>query len=290
MTMISRSHDIERFGSSVRAHEISPEVVLVDPELGAVARGSLTLLAEKPTAQVVTTPVVQPDPPVALPLYYALDTPQVVRPSAAQAAEPPRAAEPRLRGWEAVLATASHLFSLVTPAMLFLSILVNLALAGALLASGGDAPQLGPEQALVQPVSTESPAPIGETPAVEQTSAPPSMQETERARTRSGTKAKAKAARARQARARAKASAERTVLTLLQTAPKGRITALVDPRSGLLKNNVQAVCRRRPADHVARFVCAIRVAGAPRRTAVYVRYSVKPDGGWSVTWLQRPKG
>jgi hypothetical protein len=290
MTTVSRSHDIERFESSARSHEISPELVLVDPELAVIARASLALRAEKPTPPVLATPAAPPEPPAAVPLYYALETPRVVHSPAARAAEPPPAAEPRLRGWEAVLATASHLFSLVTPAMLFLSFLVNLALAGVLLASGGDVPQLGPEPAVVQPVSTDSPAPIGETPAVEQTSAPPSSQETQRPRTRSGTKAKAKAGRARaQARARAKASAERTVLTLLQTAPKARIAALVDPRSGLLKNNVQAVCQRRPAKQVARFVCAIRVAGAPRRTGVYVRYSVKPGGGWSVTWLRRPK-
>jgi len=76
---------------------------------------------------------------------------------------------------------------------------------------------------------------------------------------------------------------------LLQTAPKARIAALIDPTSGLLRNNVQAVCRRLPARHVASFVCAIRVAGAPRSSSVYVRYSVKPGGGWSVTWLRRPQ-
>jgi hypothetical protein len=291
MTTVSRSHDIERFESSARSHEISPELVLVDPELAVIARASLAQRAEKPTPPVLATPAAPPEAPAAVPLYYALDTPRVVHSPAARVAEPPPAAEPRLRGWEAVLAAASHLFSLVTPAMLFLSFLVNLALAGVLLASGGDVPQLGPEPAVVQPVSTEAPAPIGETPAVEQTSAPPSSQVTERARTRPGTKAKAKAGRARaaQARARAKASAERTVLTLLQTAPKARIAALIDPRSGLLKNNVQAVCQRRPAKLVTRFVCAIRVAGAPRRSAVYMRYSVKQGGGWSVTWLRRPK-
>jgi hypothetical protein len=283
MTTVS-NRDIERFESSARPHEISPELVLVDPELARIARASLALHPGKPTPPVFATPAAPPELPAAAPLYYALDTPQVIHSSAKRADEPPP------RGWEAVLATASHLFSLVTPPMLFLSFLVNLALAGALLAGGGDAPLLQPEPAFVQPVSTQSTEPTGETPAVVQTSAPPSSQKTGRARTRSRTKAKANAGRARtEARARAKASAERTVLTLLQTVPKGRISALIDPKSGLLKDNVQAVCRRRPAKHAALFVCAIRVAGAPLSTALYVRYSVKPGGSWSVTWLPRPK-
>jgi hypothetical protein len=285
MTTVARSDDVECFESSIRSHEISPELVLVDPELAAVARTSLALQAEKaPLAAVPPSPAPPELRAAAVPRYFPLEVPQFVHSAAAPADEPPR-------GWEAVAAAASHLFTLVTPALLFLSFLVNLALAGALFAGGGDAPHLESSSALVERISRQSPEPAGETPAVVQTSTQPSSRKTGRARAQSKGTAKVRAARARaQARAQAKASAERTVLTLLQTTPKGRIAALIDPRSGLLRNNVQAVCRRLPARHVASFVCAIRVAGAPRRSSVYVRYSVKPGGGWSVTWLRRPKG
>lgn len=286
MIMVARRHDIERFESAVRSREISPELILVDPELASVARASLTLHADKPAPVARAPSAAATEPSPSVPLYFPLPAPQFVHSTPAPADEPP------LRGWEAVAATASHLFTLVTPAMLFLSFLVNLALAGALFAGGGDAPHLGSSSAVVEPVSTQSTEPLGQAPAVLQTSTQRSDRKPGRTRAQSkGTaKARAKAGRARaQARARAKASAERTVLTLLQTAPKARIGALIDPRSGLLRNNVQAVCRRRPARHVARFVCTIRVAGAPRSTSVYVRYSVKPSGGWSVTWLRRPK-
>ncbi len=298
MTMVARSHDIERFESAVRAREISPELILVDPELASVARASLTLHADKPAPVAGARSATAPEPSAAIPLYFPLPAPQFVHPTAAPTAERP------LRGWEAVAATASHLFTLVTPALLFLSFLVNLALAGALLAGGGDAPQLGPPES-AQPAVTQSPTSLGETPALVQTGAQPAGREAGRARTQLGAKANAKAGQARaksgaktkakvrraraQARARAKASAERTVLTLLQAAPKTRIAALIDSRTGLLKNNVQAVCRRRPARNVASFVCVIRVAGAPRGTGVYVRYSVNPGGGWSLTWLRHPK-
>jgi hypothetical protein len=283
MTTVARSGDIEHFKSLVRSREISPELVLVDPELASVARASLEPYAERAPTAAASPPAAPPEPLRAVPQYFSLPEPRFVHPSPALTDEGP------LRGWEAVAATTSHLFKLLTPAILFLSFLVNLALAGALFAGGGDAPHLESASASVQSLSTRSPEPVGETPTVVQANTNPSR-ETGRSRAQSKRTAKANAGRARrQARARAKASAERTVLTLLQAMPKARIAALLDPSSGLLKNNVQAVCQRRPARHVASFLCVIRVAGAPHITGIYVRYSVKPGGGWSVTWLPRPK-
>jgi hypothetical protein len=87
-----------------------------------------------------------------------------------------------------------------------------------------------------------------------------------------------------------KAAAERTVLALVQTAPRSRVAQLIDANTGLLKNNVQAVCRLRAGQGAGRFLCIVRPAGAPRNTGLYVRYTVQPRGRWSVTWLGYRKG
>jgi hypothetical protein len=82
-----------------------------------------------------------------------------------------------------------------------------------------------------------------------------------------------------------KANAERTVLGLVQTAPRSRIAPLIDRNSGLLKNNVQAVCRRSAARGLARFLCVVRPAGAPPGAGLYIQYELGRGGRWSVTWL-----
>jgi hypothetical protein len=256
-----RPDEIERFESSVPPRETSPELVLVDPELAQIARAALAQDAEK-RAPIRATPVeVEPEREqlATAPLYYALDPPRVVPnvPSSRrrEGAEPSR---------------PSRVLSLAAPSILTVSLLLNLMLAGVLLGGSGGAPTLLPSEPASNPA--------------------PSMQGQERTTVIPGTGAQKRPASAStQAAARrqspTKGNAERTVLGLVQTAPRSRIAPLIDRNSGLLKNNVQAVCRRSAARGLARFLCVVRPAGAPPGAGLYIQYELGRGGRWSVTWL-----
>jgi hypothetical protein len=263
-----RSEEIERFNSSIRLREISPELILVDPELARVARAALPLPGESRAAPDTAPAVVEvasSEAPPA-PLYYALDPPRTTVPI--------RRPRPTSGRWDGVLAGASKLVSVSVSVILFASLLVNLALAGALL-GGGDAPEFAPPPpvASMQPASNRSQQEPRTQPQVGRVTATTAThRQTSRAHPRRSNR-----------RAVTKAAAERTVLGLLQTAPRSRIRGLVDPKSGLLKNNVSAVCRRHGTS--ARFLCVARYVGAPRGAGLYVRYTSGHGGRWSVTWL-----
>ncbi len=266
MTTTIRSDEIAPFHPSIRSREISPELVLVDPELARVARAALALQAETP-APARTTPTALAatlEPRPAAPLYYALDAPQFAHSAVIRTVEP-------VGRREGIVVATRHVLSHLTPAILFGSLLVNLALAGVLFGQS-DVPDLGQPGATTEPLPANSQHDAAGTVAA--TRAP--HRQATRPRTSKG--------------ASAKAIAERTVLGLVQTAPRSRITALIDRKSGLLKNNVQAVCRRRPGRGATRFLCVVRPAGASHGAGLYVKYTVRPRGRWSVFWLGYRKG
>lgn len=271
MTDITRD-EIERFKSSIRSHEISPELVLVDPELGRIARIALMEEAEAAAtarAAAVEAELAQEQPPV-VPAYYALDPPNFV---AANATRTDTRIE---KSAEAVATRPSRILALTAPSILSVSLLMNLMLAGVLLAGGGDVPTL------VSPGSTAivaSTTYVQNAPASASTVAP-STRATQRHPARPSRRQTS-----RRSANRLKATAERTVLALVQTAPRSRIAQLIDPTSGLLKNNVQSVCHRRTRRGPARFLCVVRPPDAPRGAGLYVRYNVTANGRWSVTWL-----
>ena len=78
------------------------------------------------------------------------------------------------------------------------------------------------------------------------------------------------------------AEAEQAALRLAQQrASAGLLPKLTDPTTGLLKNNVQAVCR---GTGDASFLCVVR--GPDRRSkGVYLRYRRVRGGASAVTWL-----
>jgi hypothetical protein len=260
------SDEIAPIHPSIRSREISPELVLVDPELARVARVALTLQAETPAPAPATPTALAAtlEPRSAAPLYYALDTPQFARSAVVHTVEP-------VGRREGIVVATRHLLSHLTPAILFGSLLVNLALGGVLLGES-DLPDIGQPGASTEPLHANSQHDAAGTAAATRA---PHRQATLR-RTNKG--------------ASAKAIAERTVLGLVQTAPRSRITALIDPRSGLLKNNVQAVCRRHPGRDATRFLCVVRPAGAAHGAGLYVKYTGRPRGRWSVSWLGYRKG
>jgi hypothetical protein len=91
--------------------------------------------------------------------------------------------------------------------------------------------------------------------------------------------------------ARAKASAthllarsivERKVVSLILTAPARKLPRdFIDASTGLVKNNVQVVCRKRKR---AAFLCAVRLPSESRSKALYVRYSAGTDGRGEFRW------
>jgi gas vesicle protein len=260
--------EIERLKSSIRSHEISPELVLVDPELGRLARIALIEEAEETAAAraaALEAEHAQEQPPV-VPAYYALDPPNFVTANTRRTEKSAATAAP----------APSRILALTSPSILSVSILMNLMLAGVLFAGSGGGPTL---------VSPEPTAIVASTTPVQNA---PASATTVRSSTRAGQRHPAKPSRKQTSRRganRLKATAERTVLALVQTAPRSRIAQLIDATSGLLKNNVQSVCRRSARKGPARFLCVVRSPDAPNGAGLYVRYNVAANGRWSVTWL-----
>jgi hypothetical protein len=92
-----------------------------------------------------------------------------------------------------------------------------------------------------------------------------------------------------------KRQAELDVLRLVPRAWKhSRIRDLVDPRSGLLRNNVRAICRGRGrtsrGNGYGRFVCVVRPWPAHGRQELYVTYRVLAGGGFRAHWLRIRQG
>jgi hypothetical protein len=81
-----------------------------------------------------------------------------------------------------------------------------------------------------------------------------------------------------------KAALEQRILLLIVGAPRAKLPAdLVDPTTGLVKNNLQVVCR--PARATRSFLCVARLAGE-RQARLLVRYRAKKGGEGLYTWLR----
>jgi hypothetical protein len=81
-----------------------------------------------------------------------------------------------------------------------------------------------------------------------------------------------------------KAELEQRILLLIIGAPRAKLPAdLVDPTTGLVRNNLQVVCR--PARATRSFLCVARLAG-DRRAKLLVGYRVARGGGGMFTWVR----
>jgi hypothetical protein len=79
-----------------------------------------------------------------------------------------------------------------------------------------------------------------------------------------------------------KASVERKVVSLILSAPNHKLPRhFVDPTTGLVKNNVQVVCTKKTTRS---YLCAIRLATDARKKALLVRYRVVNAEKGFFTW------
>jgi hypothetical protein len=86
--------------------------------------------------------------------------------------------------------------------------------------------------------------------------------------------------------------AERNVLRFLEK--KGwrghSLPRLFDPRTHLLRNNTQAICRRSGGHGTGRFLCVVRPARHRRHEGLYVTYRSFSHGHFRIGWLFYRRG
>jgi hypothetical protein len=81
---------------------------------------------------------------------------------------------------------------------------------------------------------------------------------------------------------KAKTKVERKLVSLIISAPAHKLPRrFVDPATGLVRNNVHVVCSRKT--HRS-FLCAVRLAGDGPAQGIYVRYRVRSDGHGIFKW------
>src|SRR5437588_268353 len=78
------------------------------------------------------------------------------------------------------------------------------------------------------------------------------------------------------------AAVEQRILALVVQSPTGKLPpTLVDQRTGLAKNNLQAVCNSAPPSS---FLCLVRPARHRPGEGLYVLYRPSRDGRASIAW------
>ena len=90
--------------------------------------------------------------------------------------------------------------------------------------------------------------------------------------------------------AHTKAQAEVNVLRVVARKWKAtRMPGLVDPRTHLLEDNTEAVCRgqgpRRVGRRYSRFLCVVRPHIHSQRQGLHVRYRALAKGRFTVRWI-----
>ncbi len=234
---------------------ISPELVLVDPELARAARARLP-----------------ESPPRVAPAAVETHTPLEPVPAQAPASAPAEEVQPP----SVSVRQPRHVR--LSPVLLLISVFVNIVLIS-----------LAVSDARVdQPYPTSS-LPVELTPEI------PTVPPTRIPKTTSpkqGTARKNRTKPTKGARAgvvhETAGAVERKVLGIVVQAPAGKLPpALIDSRTGLAKNNLQAVCRRSGARS---FLCIVRPARHRPTEGLYVRYRPGRAGRGAFTWKRYRTG
>jgi hypothetical protein len=250
---------------------ISPELVLVDPEL----RGALQAQAlERAPLQLLVNPEPEPSrpPPAPEPAPVALsESPSLSRAAAAPAvvAVPLSEAEPPGARW--VLGRPQrYLVRAILPISLVLNaILITLAVSDATVSPPKEGrpalspavPDTGKERPSLSAKAKRQPNSTQKAPALGKTSA-----------------ASNRAARSTAPHLGARdPRLERKLLNLIVQAPAGKLPrALIDSKTGLGKNNLHAVCRR--SDGSRSFLCVVQPVRHKPGEGLYVRYRSNRKG------------
>ena len=229
----------------MQAEPVSPELVLIDPEL---ARRERARLEEKAYLQSV------------------LDVAALRR--AVESQTPPAETMHSGRQWRAATTFAKRR---LVPAALLGSLLANGLFVAHLVARQGEQATQVAVRIVTRTDTVHSSPRISTAPAA-------SEREAHAAR-----KVKAhSAAKVTTARVITKSSVERRVILFILSAPAARKLPpnLVDPTTGLLKNNVQVVCKKRKRS----FLCAVRLPSDRTRKALYLGYRTRKNGRGAFTW------
>jgi hypothetical protein len=263
--MINRRRELPHFGgkaptallasrAAVERERVSPELVLVDPEL---ARAERARLEERVRLEELT------------------DVRALRRAVQSQEVPPQDADFRRSRLREVVDFSRTRL----APAVLMASLFVNGVLVADLVAGDGKHSTLQQAPVALR-VGTfrESSSPSTITPA---TPPPASSAAAGASKTPKSRAARSTSKRAAPLRV-TKSFVERKLILLVLSAPARKLPhQFVDERTGLVKNNVQVVCRR---TGVSSFLCVIRRPGRPSDEGLYVSYARRAKGRGIFTW------
>ncbi len=257
------------------AEPISPELVLVDPELRRALQAQA--LARPPLQVVPDEEPLLREP--SRPLKAPVATPAEPEPPAVLWTVPPLLAEPEVPQPEAQGALA-WVRRRVVPTLLPISLALNAILIAFVISdatarqSSSSPPPL--TTALPSAGSQQKPAPKPDRHRRQS-----GKGSTHKAPTHKSPAPKTRTAKARTSQVphrRASAAGvvsnvviERKLLTLIVQSPAGKLPrALIDPKTGLAKNNLQAVCRRENGSRS--FLCVVQPAQHKSGEGLYVRY------------------
>jgi hypothetical protein len=227
---------------------VSPELVLVDPDL---ARRERARLEERAYLEAV---VATSAPTAAVPPVDVATLRRVVETSSPAADDMHEEQEDRWR--PLITFTRKRLL----PAALMCSLLVNGFLVADLVARKGR--------------ETVTPVAVRIVTSSEELSTTPSTNAV-------GPMAPVLTAKS-ETTAQTKTSVERRLVSLILAAPVAKLPRrFIDSTTGLVKNNVHVVCSRKTRRS---FLCAVRLAGDRPAQGIYVRYRIGSGGNGVFTW------
>jgi hypothetical protein len=238
---------------------ISPELVLVDPELARAERARLLELEriEAPTAETRIPPQVD-STPAQVSATQVWEVPGDV-------GWQPQAERPRRR---------------LTPTLLTASLMANAILIAVVIAGAR-----GDEPSPALPVALTTTTAPRESPAV---SSKPEAKKPGHAR-RSKTQRRSRPGRRRALLHETNGEVERKILNLVIQSPRGKLpSALIDRKTGLAKNSLQAVCRSSGAP--GSFLCIVRPVRHRPTEGLYARYRAGQAGRGVFTWYRYRRG
>jgi hypothetical protein len=282
--------DVQSHGGALEP--ISPELVLVDPELARAERTRLpadTLLQGLNDVGTIGPPV-----PPALPPQAPTQAPPEVTTEAAQvrSGSSPAALERPRRRLTRVLFSISLIANAVLIAVVVAGARSDQPSSALPVAPGGrDDASVAAPPSPQHMNSTHRKSGHARASSAKQTR---THRKSGRARVSSGKHTRLTQKRARPTRPRSavahttNGAVERRVLAVVVQSPAGKLPrALIDPKTGLAKNNLQAVCS---VSTSRSFLCIVRPARHKPTEGLYVRYRPSRNGPGVFTWYRYRSG